>query len=161
MCADKLMEWIKDIGPRRVGAICTDNAANMKKARQIVVDTPEFHHIQQYPCMMHGFSLLIGSLLGHPWAADRVSSCQPIVSYFRSSTQCYALLLAEARLLNIQSSLVSSNITRFTSVHQCLESVVKLEKAFSNFLTKHPSMIRNPEVRPVALKFVELLELLI
>lgn len=39
------VEWIKEVGPERVIALVTDNAANMKAARELVRETPGFVHI--------------------------------------------------------------------------------------------------------------------
>ena len=47
MClhADLILKWIGEIGPQRVGGLVTDNAANVKKARALVVATEDFTHI--------------------------------------------------------------------------------------------------------------------
>ena len=96
---------------------------------------------------MHAFSLLIGSILGHSWSLGVVSKAQRVVSYFRASHRPLALLLKEASHLNINATPVTSNTTRFTSVHLCLDSVRKLEAAFNAVLEKERAAIANSEVR--------------
>jgi hypothetical protein len=35
--------------------------------------------------MMHGFSLVLGSVLAHEWARELVSKAQQLVTYFNAS----------------------------------------------------------------------------
>jgi len=81
---------------------------------------------------MHGYSLLMGSILGHPWARDLVAQAQAMVIYIRASHKPLALLRAEALRLGINCSLARANATRFISVYLCLTSLVKLERAILN-----------------------------
>lgn len=76
--------------------------------------------------MMHGFALLVGSILSHAWASGLVARCQRIVTFFRHSNRMRELLSVKAKALQINSGLVSSNTTRFTSVQLMLQSVAKL-----------------------------------
>ena len=39
------MKWITEIGKERVGGLVTDNAANIKKARELTVAAEGFTHI--------------------------------------------------------------------------------------------------------------------
>lgn len=43
--AEKIVANIKELGPKRVGALVTDNAANCKLARELVVKEANFEHI--------------------------------------------------------------------------------------------------------------------
>lgn len=101
---------------------------------------------QSCRCMMHAFSLVIGSILGHPWAKDLVSKAQQIVTYFRSSHRPLALLHQEAKAMGITTGPVSANTTRFTSVHACLDSLRKLEDPLKVVVKKHAEVIAKPEV---------------
>ena len=79
---------------------------------------------------MHGFGLVTGSIISHPWAAGLVSDTQVIVTYFRASHFWRHALEKAAKGLGITMSLKTSVATRFTSVYECLESVRLLEAAF-------------------------------
>lgn len=52
LAADVCKKWINQTGKDKVGAICTDDAANMRKARYLLThDTEEFQgfpHILEY-----------------------------------------------------------------------------------------------------------------
>jgi hypothetical protein len=43
--ADLMLKWISEIGPERVGGLIADNAANIKKGRELTVLTDGFTHI--------------------------------------------------------------------------------------------------------------------
>ncbi|BDA51639.1 hypothetical protein COCOBI_19-1950 [Coccomyxa sp. Obi] len=128
--ADLMMKWIDLIGPECVGGLVTDNAANIKRGRQLTVATDGFTHIVEMRCMMHAFSLTVGSLLGHPWAKDLLKRAQRLVTYFQASTRAYSKFLEIAKSLGLKGRLRSSNMTRFTSIEMMLESVIRLPSHF-------------------------------
>jgi hypothetical protein len=103
---------------------------------------------------MHSLSLLLGSILGHEWSIKLVSECQRIVTYFRSATKPLHMLRNEARLFGVTTTLVSSCTTRFTSVHLCMESVMKLEPAFQALLRKERTIIANTQVPTMRLGYL-------
>ena len=100
-------------------------------------------------CMMHAFSLTVGSLLGHPWAKELVKRAQRLVTYFQASTRAYTQLLASANAQNIPGRLRSSNKTRFTSIQMMLASVVRLEHAFTSLLSTQASVIQSNDIPPI------------
>ena len=91
---------------------------------------------------MHGFALLLGSMLGHSWARELVASVQRIVSYVRKSTFILGRLSDIAKQFNISTTLVTSNKTRFTSVYLCLMAFVKLESALKALVAQHKEVRR-------------------
>jgi 3-methyladenine DNA glycosylase/8-oxoguanine DNA glycosylase len=95
--------------------------------------------------MMHSFSLLVGSLLGHPWAKDIIKRAQRMVTYFNASTRAHSLLMESAKNLGISGQLQSSNTTRFTSVHIMLQSVVKMDQPLHAVLNRHPDQIKDKQ----------------
>ncbi|GAQ90649.1 hypothetical protein KFL_006670070 [Klebsormidium nitens] len=95
-------------------------------------------------CFMHAFALFIGSILGHQWAAPLISDAQRVVTHFRASHRCLALLNKLAKALGISRGLQTSNKTRFTSVHNCLQSVVENERALQAVVQQHPEVFTAP-----------------
>lgn len=82
-------------------------------------------------CTMHGFSLVLKSVLAYPWAKDLLVRAQQVVTYFRASHAPLAALRAAAKQLEITKSLQSSNTTRMTSSYGCTSSVEAHQPAFS------------------------------
>ena len=95
---------------------------------------------------MHTFNLVVGSMLGHPIGVKLVSENQTLVRYFRMSHTPNRLLTDEAKSQGIRTGLVSSNKTRFTSVHRSIEATVKLESAFAAVMRKNPNIVQSKEV---------------
>jgi hypothetical protein len=98
---------------------------------------------------MHGFNLVLGSLLAFPWAQELLVSAQRVVTYFRASHQPLALLRSAAERLAIERGLHSANKTRFTSKHECVESVLRHQPAFSLVLNQQRTAINNSDVLAV------------
>eukprot|EP00775_Hariotina_reticulata_P003312 gene3312-3588_t len=150
--ADLIIKVISAHGIRqKLALLVTDNAANMLKARQIVVQTDGLLHVLEMRCAMHGFNLVLGSILSHPWAQEVITKSQSIVTYFRASHQPLAFLRAAAKQCGVKQELQSSNKTRFTSKHMCTSSVQANAPAFNVLLgdATQAAAIRNPDVLAV------------
>jgi hypothetical protein len=96
--------------------------------------------------MMHGFNLVLGSVLSFPWAQRLVVSAQRVVTYFKASHMPLALLRDAAERNNINTGLRSANKTRFTSKHDCIKSVLTNQPAFTILLQQHRNAITNADV---------------
>lgn len=143
---DEMQKCVDMVGKQKVVAITTDNAAAARLGRELLIAEPGYEHILEFRCSMHSFGLLIGSILAHPLAKDIITRAQRVVTYFRSSTQP----LAQLRYLMDEDEikgggLKSSNKTRFTSVHLCLDSVMRLESAL-HILAGRPGLVKNADV---------------
>jgi hypothetical protein len=80
-----------------------------------------------YRCYMHGFHLVIGSILAFPWAKAIVGNAQRVVTYFKASHMGVHKLYEESRRQGIKTGLVTSNTTRFTSVADMNQSLLLLK----------------------------------
>ena len=98
---------------------------------------------------MHSFSLVVGSLLGHPWAKDIIKKAQKVVTYFNASTRGHSLLMLAAAAQNIKGKLQTSNTTRFTSVHIMLQSVLNMDQPLHAVLNQHAADIKQDEVKHI------------
>ncbi len=90
---------------------------------------------------MHCFSTCMGSVMGHPYAGAIVSKAQSLVTFFRASRKPLALLKEYAKARGINGMLVTSNKTRFTSVHAMLESVLRLKDVMLHLLETHQNLL--------------------
>lgn len=95
---------------------------------------------------MHGFSLVLKSVLSYPWAKDLVVRAQQVVTYFRASHAPLAALRAAAQEAGITKGLQSSNTTRFTSSYACTSSVAANAPAFHRVLSNSSVVITNTDV---------------
>lgn len=143
--AERIKAGMREVGPKKIAACTTDAASNMVAGRNYVEKDPDFCHVIFLRCFMHGFSLLVGSLLGYSWARDVVADAQRVVTYFRASHAPGDALRHQAKEKGIKQGLQRANGTRFTSVHSCLDSVHKLEKPLG-------SVVEDDKARPAAEK---------
>ena len=90
---------------------------------------------------MHCFSTCMGSVMGHKFAATLVTRAQSLVSFFRASHKPLALLQEYAAAKGIKRMLVTSNKTRFTSVHAMLESVLRLQDVLLQLAQEHSQLL--------------------
>ncbi|DBA74011.1 TPA: hypothetical protein ACH3X1_010835 [Trebouxia sp. C0004] len=70
-------------GPKRFGAIVSDNGGGCEKGRRLTKEA--FPHLVIQRCMMHGFALIMGSVFGHKSAVHIISKCQKLVTLTKSS----------------------------------------------------------------------------
>ena len=92
---------------------------------------------------MHAFSTCMGSLLGHYWAQKLIKRVQDLVTSFRASHKPKALLEQIAKRMGIKRMLITSNKTRFTSVHASIESVLRLQPALQELARQHPDCLND------------------
>ena len=67
-------------------------------------------------CMMHGFNLVLGSILAYPWAQELLVQAQRVVTYFRASHRPLELVRQAAAQFQISKGLHSANTTRFVEI---------------------------------------------
>lgn len=129
-----MLQVMTGVGPDKIAACVTDNAANMASARSQAAKDPTFSHIIFIPCFMQGFSLLIGSLLAHEYARSIISNASKIVTFFRASHCPLEALNSAAKALGINGSLQKPNATRFTSIFSLLNSVKQHEQPLKSLV---------------------------
>lgn len=91
--------------------------------------------------MLHAFSTCMGSLLGTKYALKLIKRMQKLVTGIRASHRPKALLEAQAKAMGIKRMLITSNKTRFTSVHASIESVLRLKEPLQQVARLHPDCL--------------------
>lgn len=84
------MKVIQEIGPQKVAGICTDNAANMKKAWSIISD--KHPHIQCYGCAAHTLNLIFTDTSKLKTADGLMKDCVLVAKTVKQSQKLSALL---------------------------------------------------------------------
>lgn len=88
--ADQIIKVVKDVGPMKIKGICTDNAANMKKAWDLIQE--QYPHIQSYGCAAHTLNLVFSDILKFKSAAALIKDCTLVVKTIKNSQKLSALL---------------------------------------------------------------------
>jgi len=134
--ADKLLAAIRDIEEKtgkRVVAIVTDNAANMKKAWELV--KRERPMILTYGCVAHIINLFIGDLVKHCgvfcWAvnlatrlADRVKNAPNVLA---------AIRIIQRREYGTEFSFFVPGNTRWFSIYATIACVLRSRRALCTY----------------------------
>ncbi len=110
---------------------------------------------------MHAFSTTMASVMGHKYAGDLITRAQKIVTFFRASHQPLELLNRLAKSMGIKRTLVTSNKTRFTSVHASIESVVRLQSVLQEIARQRTALLSKEVVKIISedMFFVKLKQL--
>lgn len=83
--ASKITEVINKVGCDRFAAIVSDNAANVKKARELV--QKDFPKIQSVRCIAHCINLLAGDIVSHSFADRLLTKVNTLASYFKNTSR--------------------------------------------------------------------------
>lgn len=78
-----LAECIEEVGPEKVSALVTDNAANMKAAWQLI--KKKYPHILAYGCVAHGLNLLFTDIAKIDQFKNMTLTVQGIIKEIRNS----------------------------------------------------------------------------
>jgi len=81
--AEKIEEVIKKVGPDWISAIVTDNAANVKKAREII--TEKYPRIENIRCISHCINLIACDIVSHNFADQLLRKVNILAAFFRNS----------------------------------------------------------------------------
>ena len=79
--ADQIKEVINSIGSNKFSAIVSDNARNVKKARELI--NKEFPSIQDVRCVAHFVNLLACDIVEHNFADNLLKRVNILVTFFK------------------------------------------------------------------------------
>ena len=126
--AEKLEEVIEDVGRDKIVAICTDSAANMKAALNILQKSyPEIYMVR---CHSHQLNLIIGEILKEEPMRTVLSQAVAVNRWYRNHH------FPNARLKAVQKQLYGKEIalsvpcpTRWQSNLDCVQSLLSSKTA--------------------------------
>ncbi|GBC53617.1 ribonuclease H-like domain-containing protein [Rhizophagus irregularis DAOM 181602=DAOM 197198] len=151
--ANGIADVIEKIGPKKITALVTDNAANCVKAREII--SSQYPNIINIRCIAHFVNLITKDIMGHDFAKQTIKSCNQIASFFKKSHTGGRLLADAAFTLKIKGgSLKSYCETRWTSMYETTNSVSRLQAALETVLLNNPNDITSKAVK----KYIRSLE---
>ncbi|KAL0024706.1 hypothetical protein WJX77_010071 [Trebouxia sp. C0004] len=143
-------EWLKMLGPEKVGSLSTDEIGTLTEARHLVVSTPGFTHIVDFRCPVHALVLAVLAMLASEPVNALICNAHMMASRFHASSAASAFLADEAKELGINAELLPCNLSQVQSVHECLQSLVQMEHAIKQMLQKHPDFPMNQAVTECA-----------
>jgi replicative superfamily II helicase len=81
--AVQIEEVIKKVGPERISAIVSDNAANVRKARAIINE--KYPNIENVRCISHCINLIACNIVSHNFADRLLRRVNILTAFFRNS----------------------------------------------------------------------------
>lgn len=85
-------------------------------------------------------------MLGFPWAKALVGTAQQMALYLSTDKAALDSLTAEARQLGVSVHLSPCNLSQVQLVHACLQSLLRLQTAIRQALSKYPDAFRHLQV---------------
>jgi len=127
---DELIKIVKDIGPEKLGAVVSDNVPDARVARRILCET--YSHILNFCCMAHCINLITKDICKNTFVIDTVRKVGIVHQYFTMSHAPCQFLKDAIAILQIKGGgLKSHTKTRWSTMWDCISSIVRLELVFT------------------------------
>lgn len=118
---------VVDVGVNRISAIVSDNASNVRKAREIVHD--KFPSIENVRCIAHCINLIACDIVKDNFGDRLLRRVNILATFFKNSHQANAKLV---QLIN-EKGIVGGGLklyckTRWTTASESVNSVINLQQ---------------------------------
>jgi hypothetical protein len=98
--------------------------------------------------MMHGFGLVMNSVIAYPWARRQITRAQSVVAYFHMPHRPLKALDNARKTLQISRRLRSAKKTRMTSTGSMVTSVMENEAALK-YVMERLDVVIKPEIKAI------------
>ena len=121
--ASLLERFIKQVGPRNIVQVCTDNDRSMLNASKIIVE--KYPHIYMQGCAAHAMDLLLEDWRKATWIKETVEKAKLLVKFVKKRHMPLAVFLKhEAKF-----SLLMPGQTRFASHFIMIDRLLNVKEA--------------------------------
>jgi len=121
--ADELKAVINDLGPEKVFALVTDNAANMKAAWAKVEET--YPHITPIGCAAHTLNLLLKDIMALKTMDTLYKRAKQVLKYVKGKQVASAIYFSKQNEKNKRTTLKLPSITRWGGVVIMYDSLLE------------------------------------
>ena len=124
--AQQIQVILEEIGVQKFVGIVTDAGSNVHSARNLI--SGKFPHILNIRCIAYSLNLITKDLIKHTFAKRIIQWCTVIVTYFKKSHRPKELLESKISEKQIAGGGLKTYLdTRWTTVHEMLDSIYRLE----------------------------------
>jgi len=139
---------INEIGVDRVSAIVSDNASNVKKARELIQN--KFQNIENVRCIAHCINLIACDIVKENFGDRLLRRVNILVTFFKSSHQANSIL----HTLMKEKGVVGGGLklyckTRWTTASESVNSVINLESILEEIVTDHHQILTNDKIEKI------------
>ena len=127
---EKINKIIMKIGPKKISAIVSDNAANIAAARSKI--STKYLTIMNLKCITYCFNLIFQDIVKIPFADRLLCHCCIIVSFFKASHIAGSLLRDAIEEKKIQGGTLKTYVkTWWSTTYDCVSSILRCKEAFN------------------------------
>lgn len=143
-----LKQIIDNIGADRISAIVSDNAANVRNARQIIHN--EYPKIENVRCVAHSINLIACDIVKGRFGDRLLRRINTLATFFKSSHQANSKLTQLIKDKEIRGGGLKLYCkTRWTTASESVESVVNLQPVLEEIVTNHDRLLTNDRIKPI------------
>jgi len=102
--------------------VCTDNAANMKKAWKLL--NKDYPGLECYGCVAHGLNLIFSDGLKIPFISNIIAKCTEIIKVIKNSYLLLAKFREKQRQMKSQGTLKLPIKTRCVIIYSFPGSII-------------------------------------
>jgi replicative superfamily II helicase len=134
--AEKIIEVIESVGPKKFSAVVSDNASSMVKAKKLVNE--KYENIMPIRCIDHQINLITTDICKLTFAQDLLKKCMKVVRFFKASHKAGEILRAEILEKMVKGKGLKSYVkTRWSTAFDCANSVLSCETILKSVSTKY------------------------
>ena len=127
---EEIISIVDNIGPEKLAAVVSDNAPDARVARKLLCE--KYPHILNIRCMAHCINLITKDVCKHTLVIDVIKKVGAVHQYFTMSHAPCQYLKDAIQSLHIKGGgLKSHTKTRWSTMWDCINSIIRLEFAFA------------------------------
>ena len=129
--AAEIEKVLNAIGPEKFAGVVSDAESAMQMARQLISE--KYPYILSICCMAHHINLITSDIIKLNFAKNTLKKCQTIITFFKTSYRAGAYLQEDIiQSLTEGGGLKTSVKTRWSTVWDCCNSIIRLENSLKN-----------------------------
>ncbi|CAB4418793.1 unnamed protein product [Rhizophagus irregularis] len=135
-------EVIEKIGANKISAIVSDNASNVRSARQVIQN--KYPNIENVRCIAHAINLIACDIVKNSFGDRLLKKVNILASFFKSSHQAGAKLTQLIKKHEINGGGIKLFCkTRWTTASESTDSIIRLEPVLEEIVTDENNLLND------------------
>ena len=142
MLVEEIQKVIEKIGPNKISAIVSDNAANVRNARKILHE--KYPNIESVRCIAHAINLIACDIVKENFGDRLLRKVNILGTFFRNSYRAGTKLTQLIKDNNINGGGIKLYCkTRWTTASDSVESIIRLEQILEQIFTDDGNLLND------------------
>jgi hypothetical protein len=135
-------EIIDKIGPNKISAVVSDNASNVRNARQLIQQ--KYPNIESIRCIAHAINLIACDIVKESFGDRLLKKVNILASFFKNSHQAGARLVQLIKEYEVSGGGIKMYCkTRWTTARESTNSIIRLESVLEEIVVKESSLLND------------------